>query len=583
ETGNDEDLDIKKTLRNNLLKSLNGEKIYLHFYILNSKITNTNENYYEHNSFAAYLNNKWHKKQSNGNQYQKEIYIAVKYHFEKSDNIIDRINDILSNSNIYKQIQETSKSLKEIMKRLINSLRDYDPKTLKIVKKNETYYCAMLEFLAKINNLKQNTKIILPKTNINKHICQSRITFKKDYMIHKNTKEKYSSILALNSHSSSTSSSILDNLLYLNFEFILHQTFSFTNKNNILHKMEIHQNQMIQTKDKSISQIYEISDALDMATSGKIAFGYHSLQLICSANNLKALEEYTSIAFTEMINSGLTPVREQINMEMSYFSLFPGNEEYIMRKTLINTLNLAGYASLHNFPVGEKYNNHWGSYTSLLETTADSPYYFNFHAKGSDVGHTLIIGPTGAGKTVIMNFLATQLQKFKPKMFFFDKDHGAEIFIRSINGIYNTIQTASDCGFNPLQLQENEINKAFLFEWLSALVTSNNEVLSAKDRQLIYQAIEGNYKLQKTDRQLKNIAPFLGIPLNNNIASRLQIWYGTGAKANIFDNAKDTIDFTISKIFGFEMSNVLRDKVALSPILLYIFHKIQISLNGYPT
>ena len=402
-------------------------------------------------------------------------------------------------------------------------------------------------------------------------------------MIHSNTKKKYTSIIALNSHPSSTSSSILDNLLYLNFEFILHQSFSFTNKQSTIYKMEIHQNQMIQTKDKSISQIYEISDALDMATSGKISFGYHSLQILCSANNQKALEEYSSIISTELINSGITPVRETINMEMSYFSLFPGNEEYIMRKTLINTMNLSGYVSLHNFPIGSKENNHWGSYTTLLETTADTPYYFNFHAKDSDVGHTLIIGPTGAGKTVIMNFLSAQLQKFKPKMFFFDKDHGAEIFIRAINGIYNIVQTSAKCGFNPLQLPENEANKAFLFEWLSVLVTTNNEELSSKDRQLIHQAIEGNYRLNKNNRQLKNIAPFLGIPINNNIASRLKLWYGNGAKANIFDNLEDTINFSNSRIFGFEMSNILQDKTALNPVLLYIFHKIQISLTGYPT
>jgi type IV secretion system protein VirB4 len=81
--------------------------------------------------------------------------------------------------------------------------------------------------------------------------------------------------------------------------------------------------------------------------------------------------------------------------------------------------------SLHNYPAGKASANHWGPAVTVLNTTSGTPYFFNFHVR--DVGHTMIIGPTGAGKTVLLNFLCAQAQKFNPRTFFFDKDVQSKI------------------------------------------------------------------------------------------------------------------------------------------------------------
>ena len=57
------------------------------------------------------------------------------------------------------------------------------------------------------------------------------------------------------------------------------------------------------------------------------------------------------------------------------------NINYIVRRSIINTLNLAGFTSMHNYPSGQKDNNHWGKYVTILDTTSGTPYYFNFHVK----------------------------------------------------------------------------------------------------------------------------------------------------------------------------------------------------------
>jgi type IV secretion system protein VirB4 len=302
---------------------------------------------------------------------------------------------------------------------------------------------------------------------------------------------------------------------------------------------------------------------------------------MCFEENLNALEGAISMVIAELVNVGINPVREKLVMEQCFWAQLPGNFDFIGRKSKINTLNIAGFAAMHNYPVGRIAENHWGDAVTVFDTTSGTPFFFNFHAR--DVGHTTIIGPTGAGKTVLMNFLCAQAQKFKCRLFMFDKDRGAEIFVRALNGKYTHIDPGRKCYFNPLQLDDTMENRSFIAEWLSALIAEHDEPISAEDMETIQSAIEGCYKLRREDRVLSNIAPFFGLEGPGTVAGRLKQWHSTGRYAQIFDNVHDVIDFHSDTIFGFEMGDVLANRACLVPVLLYLFHRIQISLDGTPT
>jgi type IV secretion system protein VirB4 len=268
-------------------------------------------------------------------------------------------------------------------------------------------------------------------------------------------------------------------------------------------------------------------------------------------------------------------------MEPAYWAQLPGNFDFIVRKSTINTLNLSSFNSLHNYPVGKAKNNHWGDAVTVLDTTSGTPFYFSFHVR--DVGHTTIIGPTGAGKTVLMNFLCAQAQKFKCRLFFFDKDRGAEIFLRALGGQYTIIDPGKQCGFNPLQLEDTGENRTFLLDWMKQLVSTNGEQVSSEDVHLLTSAINGNFKLDQKDRKLSNIMPFLGLSGPGTLAGRISMWVGKGSHAKVFDNDVDIIDFAKNNIFGFEMAELLKDGASLGPTLSYVFHKINLSLDGTPS
>ncbi len=70
----------------------------------------------------------------------------------------------------------------------------------------------------------------------------------------------------------------------------------------------------------------------------------------------------------------------------------------------------------HSYPGGQKDDNEWGAAVALLKTASGSPYYFNFHY--GDLGNAFICGPSGAGKTVLLNFMLSQLEKHDPHVIF---------------------------------------------------------------------------------------------------------------------------------------------------------------------
>jgi type IV secretion system protein VirB4 len=591
ETADDEDVDLRKNLRNSLFKNMASGNVTIYFHTIRTLNKQAGSNYYNDSAeenvsdnFVNYLTREWQKKTTSSDSYFNELYISILYEPDTEGTafvsyLVKKLMQTSSNTAWANDMREMHSNLKDMSDRVINSLKEYDPLLLGVVETEGGIFCEMTEFLGRLANCGEISTARLPRGNIDEYITTNRLFFDQKTIESRGAKgTRFAGIVSVKEYGPSTNSGIFDGFLQMPFEFIMTQSFKFSNRTVAIGKMQLQQNRMIQAEDKAVSQIAEISQALDMAMGGEIGFGEHHISILCIDKSVKALENNLSAAEVELSNCGMQTVKERINLEPSYWGQLPGNIDYIVRRATINTLNLAGFASMHNYPTGKKYGNFWGEYVTTLETTSGTSYYFNFHVR--DVGHTLIIGPTGSGKTVLMNFLCAQAQKFRPRMFFFDKDRGAEIFIRALEGNYTVIDPRAGCSFNPLQLPDTSENRNFLLEWLKALVTCNGDKVTTEEVKVLSQAIEGNYRLDKRDRKLSNIAPFLGIATAGSLASRLEIWHSKGSHAKVFDNNEDNINFNTARVFGFEMAQLLKDPIALPPVLLYIFHRINLSLDG---
>jgi type IV secretion system protein VirB4 len=238
---------------------------------------------------------------------------------------------------------------------------------------------------------------------------------------------------------------------------------------------------------------------------------------------------------------------------------------------------------LHNHPIGRATDNHWGPAVTLLETTAGSPYYFSFHS--GDLGNFLIIGPSGAGKTVLLNFLIAQAQRFSPRVIFFDKDRSAEIFMRAMGARYDVLRAGVASGLNPLQLPDTPANRRFLHDWVAKLLTVNGEILSADDEKVIAEAIAANFEQAHDLRRLRYFRELFGgvrRPTAGDLAARLSPWVGDGDRAWLFDNDSDRLDLQ-ARMIGFDMTQLLDDAVGRIPAMMYLFHRVEERLDGTPS
>ncbi len=586
ETADDEDLDIRKNVRNSLYRSIAAGNYVLWFHTVRRRQPVTVGGK-QPEGFAKELNDRWMAKHRSRDTFVNELYISVIYRpdtkgFAALEGLVRKFVQQADTETWEHDIKEAHKELLDITNRIVSTLREYQPKILGVYEKSGQTYCEILEFFSMLLNGAEKKPVQLPSIDLSHYLPTHRLYFgPRAIEVRGPNKSRFATVVGVKEYCASTSAGMMDAFLQLPFEFIIAQSFVFYNRQTAIQGMRTHQKRMLSARDVAVSQINEINTALDLAMSGHISFGNHHLTVMCLAEDLSELEKNTSLAQSELINCGMIPVRETRNLQAAFWAQMPGNFDFIARKSVINSLNLSSFASLHNYPVGRRESNHWGDAVTVLDTSSGTPYFFNFHSR--DVGHTTIIGPTGAGKTVLMNFLCAQAQKYNARMFFFDKDRGAEIFIRAIGGNYMPLEVGKHSQFNPLQLPDTSENRSFLNEWLRSMITANEPRVSVEDMEKISEAVNGNYSLRPEDRSLTNIMPFLGLEGPGSVASRMKMWTRRESHGKLFDNDADGIDFRRSRIYGFEMGEILRDKLSLGPVLLYLFHKISMALDGTPT
>jgi len=586
ETADDDDVDMKKLVRNSMLKSMADGTFAVWFHTIRRR-QSAYPGGKQPPGFAAYVDNLWHEKHHSKSSYINELYITVVRKADtkgaaKVHHFLKKASESGNKQARIESMRDAQKELAEAVSRLCATFRDYGARLLTTYENEHGVFSEPMEFLAKLVNCGFSQPMRFTSANMAHYLPIYRLYFgPRAIEVSGAPRKRFAGLVSIKEYSPATAAGLLDGFLQLPFEFIISQSYQFHNRSVNINRMQTRQRRMMAAEDAAVSQIAEISDALDMAMSGHVAFGPHHMTVMCFEESLPELEKVLSMAIAELVNLGMNPVREKFVMEQAYWAQLPANFDCIARGADISTMNLAGFASLHNYPTGKISGNHWGDAVTVFDTSSGTPYFFNFHNR--DVGHTTIIGPTGAGKTVLLNFLCAQAQKFNCRVFFFDKDRGAEIFVRSIGGKYTVIKPGEKCQFNPLQLPDTPENRSFIGEWLQTMVTVNDEPFTSDDQERVNEAVIGNFKLAKKDRMLRNIAPFLGVEGPGTMAGRLKMWHSDGAYSGLFDNETDIVDFSVGSSFGFEMGEVLNERVSLEPTLLYLFHRINMSLDGTPT
>ncbi|TCD04349.1 VirB4 family type IV secretion/conjugal transfer ATPase [Erythrobacteraceae bacterium CFH 75059] len=582
ETADSEELNYRASLRDAMLRSVGSSRYALWHHVVRRRAEHALGADYP-DAFSAKLDARWSARLESRQLYVNDLFVTLLRRplqgrvgtAERVRRFFGRAGDAQAQS-----LAGELRALDNAREALVASLGAYRPHLLSTYEDNGATYSEPLAFLGWLYNGTMRP-MALPHGDLGHHVPARRVSFGRNAVeLAPMGREprRFQALVSIKDYPNRTMPGMFDELYRLPFELTVTQSFAFVERARALSSMNLALRRMRAAEDEAVSLRDELGIAKDEVAAGRAGFGEHHTTIAIHADDLASLDAGVAEVIALLADLGITAVREDIALEPAYWAQFPGNFRYIARRGLVSTTNFAGLASLHNFPVGKRQGNHWGDAVSLLETTAAGPYFFNFHQ--NDLGNFTIIGPSGSGKTVVLNFLLAQARKFAPRIVFFDKDRGAELFIRAIGGTYDRLRPGARSGLNPLQLEDTPANRQFLVEWLELLAGG----LSPAEAEAVQDALQANFLQSLARRRLCHLVElFRGgdRPRSDDLYARLKPWWGQGNRAWLFDNPEDTTDLSEMTV-GFDMTALLDDPPARTPALLYFFHRVEQRLDGSP-
>jgi type IV secretion system protein VirB4 len=583
ETADTDEINYRKRLRDAMLQAVGSSRFALYHHILRRRVEP--EMGGEHGDpFSRDLDAAWQARLAAKQLYVNDLYLTVvRRPLQGRVGVLDWIGRKAGRAGEQPEVNAAweLRQLDTAREAMLAALGSYGPRLLGLYEGPQGLCSEPLEFLSALLN-GENRPVLLPTQDAGDYLPYRRISFGQETVELGRTglaERSFVGIVSIKDYPGQTQAGMFDELLRLPYEINVSQSFGFVERQAALSGMNLALRRMRSAEDEAVSLRAELSRAKDEVAAGRAAFGEHHMTVALRGDTPAEVDDGIAEVQAALADLGIIAVREEIALEPAFWAQFPGNFKYIARRGLVSTGNFAGLASGHNFPIGKARGNHWGDAVTLLETTAAGPYYFNFHQ--GDLGNFTVIGPSGSGKTVVLNFLLAQARKYRPRIIFFDKDRGAELFIRAIGGRYDLLRPGTPSGLNPLQIEDNAANRQFLIDWLALLAggADIDELSKIKD------AVDANFQQPHEHRRLRHLAElFRGghRPHAADLWARLRPWWGEGERAWLFDNREDRIDLSAESV-GFDMTQILDDSAVRTPAMMYLFHRVEERLDGSPS
>lgn len=537
-------------------------------------------------SFSAALNEKYRGRMVREDLFRNDLYLTVVWSpardpAERAAKLLSRLRRAHRAT-----VELDVDALKQLQDKVVDvtaGLKRFKPRVLALYERDGLLFSEPSEVLHQLVGGRREP-VPLTDGRISSAIYSDRVIIGRETVeIRHEAESRYAGMISIKEYPTRTRAGMLDGVLTSPFELILSQSFSFVSKAGARVIMGRKQNQLVSSGDKAASQIDELDAAMDDLESNRFVLGEHHLTLAVFSESVKQLTDNLAKGRAALTNGGAVVAREDLGLEAAWWAQLPGNFRYRARSGAITSRNFAALSPFHSYPIGQKDGNEWGPAVALLKTASGSPYYFNLHY--GDLGNTFMCGPSGAGKTVIVNFLLSQLEKHEPHVVFFDKDRGADLYVRAAGGTYLPLKNGTPTGCAPLKaLDLTPENKVFLTRWVGKLAGSVTRELSVTELRDIAGAVDGLADLPSEQRTIGALRTFLNNTDPEGIAARLRRWERGGPLGWVFDNVIEDIGFgdfgASGKFIGYDMTDFLDNEEIRTPLMAYLFHRVEQLIDG---
>ena len=323
--------------------------------------------------------------------------------------------------------------------------------------------------------------------------------------------------------------------------------------------------------------------ALTEVQGGYVGAGYLTSNIVLMHEDQERLQDWAWDLRRTVQTLGFGCRIESVNALEAWLGTHPGNSYANLRRPMVNTLNLADLLPRSSVWTGSPVNPcpfypPDSRPLAVLMTDNSTPFWFNIHA--GDLGHTLIFGPTGAGKSTLRAFIAAQFHCYEnARIFAFGKGMSLFPLCFGAGGDHYTIGNADQLAFAPLQRIDSEEERAWAEEWIASLMELQQFTVMPAHRNAVHTAM---LTLAANPPHLRSLTSFYQVVQDREIKEAIQHYTVQGAMGRLLDADSDSLN--LSRFMFFEVEDLMNlgDK-NLVPVLTYLFRRIEKALDGSPT
>ena len=272
------------------------------------------------------------------------------------------------------------------------------------------------------------------------------------------------------------------------------------------------------------------------------------------------------------------PSGESLNAVEAWLGSLPGNPYANVRQPIVHTLNLIHLMPVSAVWAGPEANHHLRAPPLMLtQTRGSTPFRLDLFV--DDVGHTLIVGPTGSGKSVLLATLALQFRRFiGAQVVLFDKGRSARAAALAMDGTALDLALDGDLAFQPLKDIDKPGALAFALDWVLGLLANEKVAVTPDVKDAIWTALQSLASAPASERTLTGLAVLVQ---SNKLSQALHPYTLEGPYGRLLDGAADTL--ALGDVMHFEMDGLMQVKPLVLPVLTYLFHRLEARFDGRPT
>lgn len=562
-----------------------------------------------------------------GTYFESEYYLTLTYltpmdtekklknFFVDEEKIAENIDKSIEN------FKKEYRDIKELFKDLFLEVEELN--------KEETY-----EYLHSCISVK-NHKIIIPEIPmyISNYLCDSDMVGG----LKPKLGNKHLRCISLQGFPNFTVPCMFDELNRLGFEYRWITRFMFLSKQEALSKLErkwkatfsgrismLKRVLMELTGDKeptkvdedALEKADEINTQLNLTRADILSQGFYSCAIIIYGDTVEDVDD-KALKIENTINKlGFVTINETVNCVETFLGAIPGNIYNNVRTPILNTISLCHLLPTSSVWAGDKWNKELNM-PPLVYTQTNGSTAFRFNLHVGDIAHTCIVGPTGAGKSTALGLITAQYKKYPDsQVFIFDKGGSARILTYAIGGTFFdlgvdnlTFQPLRSIGIMKSNLEEeerkikslkekngekfSELDKEKILnrekqrayrelewanEWILEIFSQENVKLDKVQENKIWAALELLASSEEKFRTISNLRTSLN---DRELKDTLEKYTIKGALGRYFDSDEENFSFSDWQVF--EMEKIMNVKSAVTPLLSYLFHKVEEKLTGPPS